>query len=104
MIKQVFGIVFVRYSLFRHWFWISTKWSEKFLVDFKYGVAVTLDFLSIDKRVWRMDQIIYDINSHFMEEVKRKYGNDYGRLARMSIIEEGKEKARDSAFLPMQII
>ncbi|CAM6100769.1 unnamed protein product [Calypogeia fissa] len=37
-------------------------------------------------------QIIYDINSHFIEEVKKKYGNDYGRLARMSIIEEGKEK------------
>ncbi|KAG6546468.1 hypothetical protein Mapa_012017 [Marchantia paleacea] len=37
-------------------------------------------------------QIIYDINFHFLEELKRRFGNDYERLARMSIIEDGEKK------------
>lgn len=38
-------------------------------------------------------QIIRQINTHLQEEVKRRAGNDYDRLARMSIIEEGEKKA-----------
>nr|XP_043622410.1 glycogen phosphorylase 1-like isoform X2 [Erigeron canadensis] len=37
-------------------------------------------------------QIIYDINFSFMEELKKKIGQDYVRLSSMSIIEEGATK------------
>ncbi|KAI3741696.1 hypothetical protein L1987_59370 [Smallanthus sonchifolius] len=37
-------------------------------------------------------QIIYDINFAFMEELKKKIGQDYARLSRMSIVEEGAVK------------
>ncbi|KAL8192111.1 hypothetical protein R6Q57_028060 [Mikania cordata] len=37
-------------------------------------------------------QIIYEINFAFMEELKRKIGQDYVRLSRMSIVEEGAVK------------
>lgn len=38
-------------------------------------------------------QIIYKINTIFLEEVKSKFGNDYDRLTRMSIVDEGEKKA-----------
>ncbi|WJX26678.1 glycogen phosphorylase [Trifolium repens] len=38
-------------------------------------------------------QILYEINSNFMEELKKKIGLDYNRLSRMSIIEEGAVKS-----------
>jgi starch phosphorylase len=38
-------------------------------------------------------QIIYNINTIFLEEVKSKFGNDYDRLARLSIVDEGEKKA-----------
>lgn len=44
-------------------------------------------------------QIIYDINYNFLEELKKRIGNDYSRLARMSIIEEGEHKAVRMATL-----
>ncbi|GAA5927218.1 glycogen phosphorylase [Sporobolomyces koalae] len=34
-------------------------------------------------------QLIFDINAFFLEEVAKKYPNDRGKLARMSLIEEG---------------
>ncbi|KAF8409192.1 hypothetical protein HHK36_005266 [Tetracentron sinense] len=34
-------------------------------------------------------QIIYEINSIFMDELKKRIGLDYNRLSRMSIVEEG---------------
>ncbi|KAA0057014.1 glycogen phosphorylase 1-like [Cucumis melo var. makuwa] len=37
--------------------------------------------------------IIYDINSYFMEELKKRIGLDYNRLSRMSIVEEGAVKS-----------
>lgn len=37
-------------------------------------------------------QIIYEINRVFLEEVKKKVGSDFGRLARLSIVEEGSVK------------
>ncbi|KAL2620148.1 hypothetical protein R1flu_000353 [Riccia fluitans] len=37
-------------------------------------------------------QIITEINVNFLEELRRKYGNDYERLSRMSIIEDGEKK------------
>lgn len=37
-------------------------------------------------------EIIYEINYHFLEEVKAKYPKDKAKLARMSLIEEGAEK------------
>jgi starch phosphorylase len=36
-------------------------------------------------------EIIYEINRRFLEEVERRYPGDMGRLARMSIIEDGPE-------------
>jgi starch phosphorylase len=37
-------------------------------------------------------EIIYEINRRFLDEVRAKYPDDTGRLARMSLIEEGGEK------------
>lgn len=37
---------------------------------------------------------MYDINQHFMEELKRKIGQDYSRIERMSIVEEGIVKVK----------
>ena len=37
-------------------------------------------------------EIIYEINQRFLEEVKRKYPGDNGRLARLSLIDESGEK------------
>ena len=37
-------------------------------------------------------QIIYEINARFLAQVRQKFGNDDGKLSRMSIIEEGSEK------------
>jgi starch phosphorylase len=34
-------------------------------------------------------QIIYEINRRFLEEVRQKYPNDYEKVARLSLIEEG---------------
>lgn len=39
-------------------------------------------------------QIVYDINQRFMEELKRKIGQDYSRIERMSIVEEGIVKVK----------
>lgn len=44
-------------------------------------------------------QIIYEINFRFLEEVKKRYPNDEGKLRRMSIIEEGGEKKINMANL-----
>lgn len=44
-------------------------------------------------------QIIYEINQHFLEEVRVQYGSDLNRMARMSIIEEGPEKRIRMAHL-----
>ena len=33
-------------------------------------------------------QIVYDINWRFLQEVRAKYGDDWARIGRMSIIEE----------------
>lgn len=38
-------------------------------------------------------QILYEINSNFMEELKKRIGLDYSRLSRMSIVEEGAVKS-----------
>ncbi|NJN59162.1 MAG: glycogen/starch/alpha-glucan phosphorylase [Leptolyngbyaceae cyanobacterium SL_5_9] len=37
-------------------------------------------------------QIIYEINSHFLDEVRMKYPGDVGRVSRMSLIDEAGEK------------
>jgi starch phosphorylase len=37
-------------------------------------------------------EIIYEINHRFLEKVGRRFPDDNGRLARMSLIEEGQEK------------
>lgn len=53
-----------------------------------YGLAATPQVPALG-RAW---QIIYDINFYFLEDMKKRIGNDYSRLARMSIIEEGASK------------
>lgn len=35
---------------------------------------------------------MYELNSYFMEELKKRIGIDYNRLSRMSIVEEGAVK------------
>lgn len=44
-------------------------------------------------------EIIYEINRRFLEEVRIKYPEDSARLGRMSLIEEGNEKAIRMAHL-----
>lgn len=46
-------------------------------------------------------QIIYKINTIFLEEVKSKFGNDYDRLTRMSIVDEGEKKVIKMASLAL---
>ncbi|GAQ88375.1 glycogen phosphorylase [Klebsormidium nitens] len=46
-------------------------------------------------------QIIYDINFQYIEQLKKLIGNDYSRIARMSIIEEGQFKSVRMAFLAL---
>ncbi|GIL74061.1 hypothetical protein Vretimale_4977 [Volvox reticuliferus] len=43
----------------------------------------------IEKLLPRHMQIIYDINWRFLQQVRNKYGDDWERISRMSIIEEG---------------
>jgi starch phosphorylase len=56
--------------------------------------------------VWLMErvlprhlQIIYDINQRFLMEVRRRYPGEEGRVARLSLIEEGAEKRVRMAHL-----
>lgn len=44
-------------------------------------------------------EIIYDINQHFLDEVRLKHPGDTAKLARMSLIEEGQEKQVRMAHL-----
>ncbi|KAI3710028.1 hypothetical protein L2E82_39801 [Cichorium intybus] len=44
-------------------------------------------------------QIIYDINFAFIEELKKKIGQDYVRMSRMSIVEEGAVKHHCYVYL-----
>ncbi|GLC34950.1 Acid phosphatase pho1 [Pleodorina starrii] len=43
----------------------------------------------IEKLLPRHMQIIYDVNWRFLQTVRNKYGDDWERISRMSIIEEG---------------
>ena len=44
-------------------------------------------------------QIIYEINRRFLGEVAHRYPNENGRLARMSLVEEGHQKQIRMAYL-----
>lgn len=44
-------------------------------------------------------EIIYQINYYFLDEIRQKYGEDAGKLMRMSLIEEGQEKQIRMAHL-----
>lgn len=46
-------------------------------------------------------QIIYEINFSFIEELKKRFGLDYDRLSRMSIVEEGAVKSIRMANLSL---
>ncbi|XP_055803232.1 uncharacterized protein LOC129872315 isoform X2 [Solanum dulcamara] len=46
-------------------------------------------------------EIIYEINYHLMEELKKSLGQDYDKLSRMSIIEEGAVKSIRMANLSL---
>lgn len=47
----------------------------------------------------RLLTIIYEINARFLDEVSQRWPGDIGRLARMSLIEEGPEKQVRMAYL-----
>jgi starch phosphorylase len=47
----------------------------------------------------RIMEIIYDINARFLQQVAYKYPGDSGRIARMSLIEEGPEPQVRMAWL-----
>lgn len=49
-------------------------------------------FLHPDLMIHFFFQIIYEINYCLMEELKKILGQDYDKLSRMSIIEEGAVK------------
>jgi starch phosphorylase len=44
-------------------------------------------------------EIIYEINNHFLNEVRERFPGDEGKLERMSIIEEAGEKHVRMAYL-----
>ncbi|KAK3285146.1 Acid phosphatase pho1 [Cymbomonas tetramitiformis] len=46
-------------------------------------------------------QIIYDINWRFLQELRGLFGEDYARMAKMSIIEEGDRKSVRMAHLAL---
>jgi starch phosphorylase len=46
----------------------------------------------VEKVLPRHLQIIYEINSRFLNEVRQRFGNDAARSSRMSIIEEGSDR------------
>ncbi|KAM3285054.1 glycogen phosphorylase 1 [Capsicum chacoense] len=46
-------------------------------------------------------EIIYEINHRLMEELKKSFGQDYDRLSRMSIVEEGAVKSIRMANLSL---
>jgi starch phosphorylase len=43
----------------------------------------------MEKLLPRHMQIVYDINWRFLQTVRAKFGDDWERISRMSIIEEG---------------
>ncbi len=43
----------------------------------------------MEKLLPRHMQIVYDINWRFLQAVRAKFGDDWERISRMSIIEEG---------------
>ncbi|HQF71821.1 MAG TPA: glycogen/starch/alpha-glucan family phosphorylase, partial [Promineifilum sp.] len=47
----------------------------------------------------RHTEIIYEINRRFLNEVSAKFPNDYGRVSRMSLIEDGGERQIRMAHL-----
>jgi glycogen phosphorylase len=47
----------------------------------------------------RLMEIIFEINAHFLEEVSAHWPGDHGRLARMSLVEEGHEQHFRMAYL-----
>ncbi|PPD32380.1 MAG: glycogen phosphorylase [Methylomonas sp.] len=47
----------------------------------------------------RLMEIIFEINAHFLAEVSAHWPGDNGRMARMSLIEEGHEKQVRMAYL-----
>ena len=47
----------------------------------------------------RHTEIIYEINRRFLNEVSAKFPNDYGRISRMSLIEDGGERQVRMAHL-----
>jgi starch phosphorylase len=44
-------------------------------------------------------EIIYELNHRFLDDVRRRYPNDHGKIARMSLIEEGPAKMVRMAHL-----
>src|SRR5208337_4816293 len=44
-------------------------------------------------------EIIYEINRHFLDEIRLKYPNDTSRIARMSLIDESGERYVRMAYL-----
>src|SRR5258707_7198499 len=45
-------------------------------------------------------EIIYEINRRFLDHVRRKFGDDPSRIARMSLIDEGGERYVRMLILP----
>lgn len=52
-----------------------------------------------EKLLPRHLEIIYEINRHFLDEVRTRFPDDEGRVQRMSIIEEGDERSIRMAYL-----
>lgn len=73
--SRAWGIVCQTFSFTSHT--VNTEGLEKIPVDL------------LGSLLPRHLQIMYKINHHFMEELKRKIGQDYSRIERMSIVEEG---------------
>ncbi|CAN6444447.1 unnamed protein product [Victoria cruziana] len=69
--------------------------SKVFSITIHTVVAEGLEKVPVDlmgSLLPRHLEIIYEINFYFLEDLKQRYGSDFDRLSRMSIVEEGAVK------------
>lgn len=85
------------------------KWDQAWRITRKTFAYTCHTLLPEALEKWRVDlfqsllprhlEIIYEINRRFLSEVRRRFPNDEGRIARMSIIEEGHQRQIRMAHL-----
>ena len=87
----------------------NVKWDRAWKITQKTFAYTCHTLLPEALEKWRVDlfqsllprhlEIIYEINRRFLKEVRKRFPNDEGRIARMSIIEEGHQRQIRMAHL-----